>query len=160
VIIMRVVLQRVSDGGVSVDGTMVARIDHGYVILLGVTHGDGPEDAEYLADKCAAMRIFEDAQGKMNLSIRDTGGQAIVVSQFTLYADARKGNRPSFSLAAPGPVAEPLYEHFVARLRVALGEQAVHTGVFGAMMQVHIANDGPVTVLLESPSRTVEQGEP
>jgi D-aminoacyl-tRNA deacylase len=157
---MRVVLQRVSEGAVTVEGNEVARIRHGYVILLGVTHGDGPADVDFLADKCAAMRIFEDAQGKMNLSIRDVGGEAIVVSQFTLYGDARKGNRPSFTLAAPGPVAQPLYEQFVARLRTALGGQAVHTGVFGAMMQVHIVNEGPVTVILESPSRTEEHREP
>jgi D-aminoacyl-tRNA deacylase len=153
---MRVVLQRVREGAVSVEGKEVARIRHGLVILLGVTHADGPADVEFLADKCAAMRIFEDAQGKMNLSIRDVGGEAIVVSQFTLYVDARKGNRPSFTLAAPGPVAEPLYEQFVARLRALLGGPAVHTGVFGAMMEVHIVNDGPVTVILESPVRTGE----
>jgi D-tyrosyl-tRNA(Tyr) deacylase len=160
VIVMRAVLQRVSEGAVTVDGNEVARIGHGYVILLGVKRGDMPEDAVYLADKCANMRIFEDAEGKMNLSIKDVGGAAIVVSQFTLYADARKGNRPGFSLAAPGPVAEPLYEHFVARMRVALGAQTVRTGVFGAMMKVHIVNDGPVTVLIESPSRTGEPVEP
>ena len=91
---MRVVVQRVSEGSVTVDGNEVARIRHGYVILLGVKHGDGPDDVTYLADKCASMRIFEDAEGKMNLGIRDVGGEAIVVSQFTLYADARKGNRP------------------------------------------------------------------
>ena len=157
---MRVVLQRVSEGAVTVEGNEVARIGHGYVILLGVKTGDTPEDVVYLADKCANLRIFEDAQGKMNLGIRDTGGEAIVVSQFTLYADARKGNRPAFSLAAPGPVAEPLYQQFVARLRAALGEQTVCTGVFGAMMKVHIVNDGPVTVLLESPSVPGERAEP
>lgn len=157
---MRVVLQRVSEGAVTVDGNEVARIGHGYVILLGVKTGDGPEDVTFLADKCANLRIFEDAQGKMNLGIRDVGGEAIVVSQFTLYADARKGNRPAFSLAAPGAVAEPLYEQFVARLRAALGEQTVRTGVFGAMMKVHIVNDGPVTVMIESPSHTGEPAEP
>jgi D-tyrosyl-tRNA(Tyr) deacylase len=130
------------------------------VILLGVKLGDGPEDVAYLADKCANLRIFEDAQGKMNLNIRDAGGEALVVSQFTLYADTRKGNRPAFVLAAPGPVAEPLYESFVARLRSALGEQTVRTGVFGAMMSVRIVNDGPVTVILESPSNTGERAEP
>jgi D-aminoacyl-tRNA deacylase len=157
---MRVVLQRVSEGAVTVDGNEAARIGRGYVILLGVKHGDTPEDGVYLADKCANLRIFEDAEGKMNLSIKDVGGEAIIVSQFTLYADARKGNRPAFSLAAPGPVAEPLYEQFVARLRATLGEQTVHTGVFGAMMRVHIVNDGPVTVLIESPSRAGERAEP
>ena len=157
---MRVVLQRVSEGAVTVDGDEVARIGHGYVILLGVKTGDGPEDVTFLADKCANLRIFEDAQGKMNLGIRDVGGEAIVVSQFTLYADARKGNRPAFSLAAPGAVAEPLYEQFVARLRAALGELKVRTGVFGAMMKVHIVNDGPVTVMIESPSHTGEPAEP
>jgi D-aminoacyl-tRNA deacylase len=154
---MRIVLQRVNEAAVTVDGKECARIRNGYVILLGVKHEDGPEDARYLADKCAGLRVFEDAQGKMNLSIRETGGQAIVVSQFTLYADTRKGNRPAFSLAAGGAVAEPLYQQFVALLRSALGEQTVQTGVFGAMMQVHIVNDGPVTVLLESPSRPEER---
>ncbi len=157
---MRVVLQRVSEGAVTVNGSEVARIGRGYVILLGVKTGDGPEDVAFLADKCANLRIFEDEQGKMNLGIRDVGGEAIVVSQFTLYADARKGNRPAFSLAAPGTVAEPLYEQFVARLRAALGEQTVRTGVFGAMMKVHIVNDGPVTVMIESPSHTAERAEP
>lgn len=157
---MRVVLQRVSEAAVTVDNNEVARIGPGYVILLGVKTGDGPEDVVFLADKCANLRIFEDAQGKMNLGIRDVGGEAIVVSQFTLYADARKGNRPAFSLAAPGAVAEPLYEQFVARLRAALGEQTVRTGVFGAMMKVHIVNDGPVTVMIESPSHTGERAEP
>lgn len=157
---MRVVVQRVSTGAVTVDGREVARIGRGLVILLGVKHGDGAEDVAYLADKCAAMRIFEDAEGKMNLGVRDVQGQVIVVSQFTLYGDARKGNRPSFTLAAPGAVAEPLYEMFVARLRAAIGTEVVHTGVFGAMMQVHIVNDGPVTVVLESPSRDPEPGAP
>jgi D-tyrosyl-tRNA(Tyr) deacylase len=160
VIVMRVVLQRVSEGTVTVEGNEVARIGHGYVILLGVKQGDTPDDVMCLADKCANLRIFEDAQGKMNLSVKDVGGSAIVVSQFTLYADARKGNRPGFSLAAPGAVAEPLYEQFVARLRATLGEQTVCTGVFGAMMKVHIVNDGPVTVLIESPSHTGEGAEP
>lgn len=157
---MRVVLQRVSEGAVTVEGNEVARIGHGSVILLGVKTGDTPEDVVYLADKCANLRIFEDPQGKMNLGIQDVGGAVIVVSQFTLYADARKGNRPGFALAAPGSVAEPLYEQFVARLRTALGEQNVRTGVFGAMMKVHIVNDGPVTVLLESPPNSVERAEP
>jgi D-tyrosyl-tRNA(Tyr) deacylase len=154
---MRVVLQRVSEAAVTVDGKECARIGKGYVVLLGVKQGDGPADARYLADKCAALRVFEDPQGKMNLSIREVGGQAIVVSQFTLYADTRKGNRPAFSLAAGGAVAEPLYEQFVALLRTALGERTVQTGVFGAMMQVHIVNDGPVTVLLESPPSPEER---
>jgi D-tyrosyl-tRNA(Tyr) deacylase len=157
---MRVVLQRVSEAAVNVDGKECARIRKGFMILLGVKQGDGPADARYLADKCAALRVFEDAQGKMNLSIREVGGQAIVVSQFTLYADTRKGNRPAFSLAAGGAVAEPLYEQFVALLRTALGEHTVQTGVFGAMMQVHIVNDGPVTVLLESPPRPEESPAP
>jgi D-tyrosyl-tRNA(Tyr) deacylase len=157
---MRVVLQRVSEAAVTVEGKECARIGTGYVILLGVKQGDGPEDARYLADKCAALRVFEDAQGKMNLSIREAGGTAIVVSQFTLYADTRKGNRPAFSLAAGGAIAEPLYDQFVTLLRSALGDQTVQTGVFGAMMKVHIVNDGPVTVLLESPSRPEEPPAP
>lgn len=157
---MRVVLQRVSEASVTADGRECARIGKGYVILLGVKQGDGQDDARYLAEKCAALRVFEDGQGKMNLGIREIGGEAIVVSQFTLYADTRKGNRPAFSLAAGGAVAEPLYEHFVTALRSALGVQTVRTGVFGAMMQVHLVNDGPVTVILESPVRPEEPATP
>ncbi len=147
---MRAVLQRVKRGKVSVDGRTVAEIGAGMVILLGIGHGDTEETARALAEKIAFLRIFEDAQGKMNLSIRETGGGTIVVSQFTLYADTRKGRRPSFTDAALPEVARPLVDRF-ARL---LEEQGVpaQTGEFGANMLVEIDNDGPVTILLEVPA--------
>ncbi len=149
---MRVVIQRVSSGSVIVDGKEQGRITRGYVILLGIKHGDTTADAHFLADKCTGLRVFEDVQGKMNLDLQDVGGGVLVVSQFTLYADAQKGNRPGFSRAAPAEEAMPLYEQFVSRMRMNLGEERVRTGVFGAMMQVHIVNDGPVTIVMESPS--------
>jgi len=152
---MRVVLQRVSEGGVTIDGKEHGRIGRGYVILLGVRQGDRPADAFFLADKCASLRVFEDPQGKMNLSLQDVGGDVLVISQFTLYADAQRGNRPGFALAARPEVAQPLYELFVQRMQKSLGEDRVHTGIFGAMMQVHLVNDGPVTVLIESPGGAV-----
>jgi D-tyrosyl-tRNA(Tyr) deacylase len=120
------------------------------LILLGVKGSDGDVEAHYLADRCAALRIFDDTEGKMNLSVKDVGGAAMVVSQFTLYGDTRKGNRPSYSEAAPPELAERLYESFVHRLRQHLGEQKVSTGMFRAMMDVELVNDGPVTVQIES----------
>lgn len=147
---MRAVLQRVKRGKVSVAGKMVATINAGLVILLGIGHGDTVEIAKALAEKIVHLRIFEDEQGKMNLSIRDTGGQAIVVSQFTLYADTRKGRRPSFTDAALPGVARPLVDRF-AQLLVEQGVPA-QTGEFGANMLVEIDNDGPVTILLDLPS--------
>ena len=147
---MRALVQRVKEGNVVVDGKIHASIGCGYVILLGIRKGDSAEDARFLADKCAALRVLEDSGGKMNLSLRDVGGSALVISQFTLYGDAQKGNRPSFSDAAPPPEAEPLYDLFVERMKGALGPARVHTGIFGAMMQVTIVNDGPVTILIES----------
>ena len=144
---MRALLQRVSSGKVTVDGQSVAAIGRGLVILLGIGHGDGEEQARFLAEKIAALRIFEDDLGKTNLSLLDVGGEALVVSQFTLYADTRKGRRPSFTDAALPEIAAPLVERFAALLRA----QGVptQTGVFGAHMQVEIHNDGPVTVWLE-----------
>lgn len=144
---MRAVIQRVSHGKVSVEGNAVAEISAGYVILLGVGPNDTEANARALARKIAMLRVIEDDQGKMNLSLLDTGGQAIVVSQFTLYADTRKGHRPSFVNAAPPEKASPLVDRFVELLR----EQGVPTGqgVFGAHMVVEIVNDGPVTILLE-----------
>ncbi len=143
-IFMRVLLQRVSHARVSVDGRSVAEIGPGLAILVGVGHGDGDEQARYLAEKIAGLRIFEDEAGKMNLSVRDVGGEALVVSQFTLYADTRKGRRPSFTDAALPDVASPLVERF-ARLLAAQGVPT-QTGEFGAHMLVEIANDGPVTI--------------
>lgn len=144
---MKALLQRVSRGSVSVDGREAARIGSGLVILVGVAEGDTPEQAEWLADKAANLRIFEDEQGKMNLSVLDAGGEAIVVSQFTLYADARRGRRPGFSGAAPPREAEPLVAHFAKCLAGA--GVPTRTGVFQAHMLVEILNDGPVTILLE-----------
>jgi D-aminoacyl-tRNA deacylase len=145
---MRVVLQRVSSGGVSVESRTIAEIERGLVILVGVGLDDTEEQARILIDKIANLRIFEDAQGKMNLSILDVGGEALVISQFTLYADTRKGRRPSFTDAAPPQVASPLVDRFAELLR----KKGVPTrsGEFGAHMLVAINNDGPVTILLEA----------
>lgn len=120
------------------------------LIFLGVRKGDTNSDAEYLAARCIQMRIFEDSDGKMNLSVQETGGSIMVVSQFTLYADTRKGNRPSYSEAAIPEEAEMLYEHFVHTLRLQIGTERVSTGTFRAMMKVNLVNDGPVTVMVES----------
>ena len=139
---MRALVQRVSRAAVEVDGEEVASIGLGLLVLLGVRTGDTAEQADRLAGKLARLRIFEDAEGKLNLSVRDVGGELLCVSQFTLYGDARKGNRPSFVDAAPPELAEPLYE----RVRSALGAQG---GAFGAHMRVSLVNDGPVTLLLE-----------
>jgi len=145
---MRIVLQRVSFGRVSVEGRMVAQIGVGLVLLVGIGPADGEEQARYLAEKVANLRIFEDEQGKTNLSLLDTGGEALVVSQFTLYADTRKGRRPSFTDAAQPQVASPLVERFAQMLRQ-LGIPT-RTGEFAAHMLVEIHNDGPVTIWLES----------
>ena len=144
---MRAVVQRVSGASVTVDGQVVGAIGRGLMILVGVTHGDGEEQARWLANKVAGLRIFEDDEGKMNRSLLEAGGQAILVSQFTLYADTRKGRRPSFTDAAPPEIARPLVERFAAMLRD-LGVPT-QTGEFGARMLVEIDNDGPVTILLE-----------
>jgi D-aminoacyl-tRNA deacylase len=146
---MRALVQRVSQASVSVDAARVAEIGKGMLILLGVGHEDGPEDLRFVSEKCANLRIFEDDDGKMNRSLLDVGGQALVVSQFTLYGDTRKGRRPGFTRAAPPEIAEPAYERFAQSLRD-LGIQ-VATGMFGTHMSVEIHNDGPVTLLVESP---------
>ena len=147
---MRLLVQRVSSASVVVDGAIAGAIDRGLLVLLGIKNGDTEADAKYLAEKCSTLRIFEDEQEKMNLSVRDVGGKILTVSQFTLYGDTRKGNRPSFVDAAPPDIAEPLYNSFVRELRALLGVDAVATGVFRARMDVHLVNDGPVTVLIES----------
>jgi D-tyrosyl-tRNA(Tyr) deacylase len=139
---VRAVVQRVREAAVEVEGREVASIGRGLLVLLAVRSGDGPEQADRMAGKLERLRVFEDADGKMNLSVRDIEGELLVVSQFTLYGDARKGNRPSFVEAAPPEVAEPLYR----RVRDALGAKG---GEFGARMQVSLVNDGPVTLLLE-----------
>jgi D-tyrosyl-tRNA(Tyr) deacylase len=144
---MRAVVQRVSRGSVSVGGQVVGAIERGVVVLVGVTHGDTEERAEWLARKIAGLRIFEDRVGKMNAGLLDVDGAALVISQFTLYADARKGRRPGFTDAAPPEVAGPLVEYFARALRN--HGVPVETGVFGADMLVEIHNDGPVTILLE-----------
>ncbi|MDE2987879.1 MAG: D-aminoacyl-tRNA deacylase [Chloroflexota bacterium] len=145
---MKVVLQRVSRASVSVDGTVVGAIDHGLLILVGVADGDSPSQAEALARKVAGLRIFADSEGRFNESLLDVGGAALVISQFTLHADVRKGRRPSFTSAARPELAEPLVEHFAESLR-AQGVP-VQTGEFGAMMSVDLINDGPFTVVIDS----------
>ncbi len=146
---MRVLLQRVSAGAVTVDGLVTGAIDQGFVALIGIKHSDEREIAERLANKTANLRVFSDAAGKMNLSLLDIKGGVLLVSQFTLYADARKGRRPSYIDAAPPQVAEPLVTHFAQCLGAA-GVQRIEHGVFGALMQVEIHNDGPATFMLDS----------
>jgi len=145
---MRAIIQRVKEARVDVDGETVGQIGEGILVLLGAGKDDTSAAADYLVDKILSLRIFEDPDGKMNLSVTDTGGSLLVVSQFTLYGDCRKGRRPSFDKAAPPEIAEALYEEFVSKLR-ARGAR-VETGRFRAMMDVHLVNWGPVTLLLDS----------
>lgn len=146
---MRVVVQRVQKASVEIEGQLVGDIQKGLLVLLGIEHADGQEDAKYLIQKLTQLRIFSDAEGKMNLSIQDVGGQFLVVSQFTLHAATRKGNRPSYIRAAHPEQAIPLYEYFVAELQK-LSTTEVQTGRFGADMQVALVNDGPVTIIMDS----------
>ena len=146
---MRAIVQRVKRGAVSVEGKTTGTVDTGLVVLFGATHKDTEAEAQKLAHKIANLRIFEDDAGKMNLSALDVGAGMLVVSQFTLYADCRRGRRPSFIEAAPPEVAEPLIEHFIGALREA-GIAKVETGVFRAYMLVEIHNDGPVTIILDT----------
>ena len=145
---MRAILQRVSEARVQIDGATVGEIGHGLLMLLGVTKSDTAEQARWLADKIVSLRIFNDADGKMNLDLAEVGGAILVVSQFTLYGDCSKGRRPSFIDAAPPEIAIPLYEEFINAVK-AHGIPTA-TGRFGAMMQVSLINDGPVTLILES----------
>lgn len=148
---MRALIQRVSQGSVKIDSeNYSAQIGKGMVILLGVSEDDSENEVNFVADKCSNLRIFEDDNGKMNISLKDIRGEVLVISQFTLYGDARKGNRPSFTKAAKPDKAKLLYDKFVKRLVQNLGGTKVKTGIFGAMMQVKIFNDGPVTILVES----------
>ncbi len=149
---MKAVLQRVTRAAVRVDGRIVGAIDSGLLVLLGVHRADTPADAEWIAGRIPRLRIFDDATGAMNRALSETGGGVLVVSQFTLLADVRRGARPSFNEAAPTAAAIPLYELVVARLAAALG-RPVATGEFGARMEVELANDGPVTILLDSRDR-------
>ena len=145
---MRAVVQRVTRASVTIDGEIAGEIEHGLVVLLGVARDDTKEDADYLAPKIIALRIFDDAEGRMNVSLKDSGGGLLIVSQFTLYGDVRRGLRPSWSDAAAPEIAEPLYDYFVESSRKLLGR--VETGSFRKMMQVELVNDGPVTLLLDS----------
>ena len=146
---MKALVQRVTEGSVTVDGQVIGAIGKGLVILFGAGRGDSEKDVDYLAEKCANLRIFEDEAGKMNLSLLDIGGEALVISQFTLYGDCRKGRRPGFSDAADPAEAEQFYEHFLTKIAQA-GARNVQHGKFGADMKVKIFNDGPVTFMLES----------
>lgn len=146
---MKAVLQRVARASVSVEGRLIGSIGPGLLVLVGVHRDDMEPAAGELAARCAVLRIFPDEQGRMNRSVRDVGGDVLVVSQFTLYADTRHGTRPSYTDAAPPEMAERLYERFKEALSRELGGRAVPSGVFGAMMQVELVNDGPVTVQLE-----------
>jgi len=145
---VRAVVQRVSSASVEVEGRAVAAIGNGLLVFLGVSREDSEQNTQWLADKIAGLRIFEDEAGKMNLSVQEVGGAALVVSQFTLLSDCRRGRRPSFTEAAPPEQAERLYQSFVARLRQA--GLRVETGVFQAHMNVHLVNDGPVTLVLDT----------
>ena len=149
---MRLLIQRVSKASVSVGGAPCASIGRGVLVLVGVGHDDGEEDIDYLARKLVQLRIFDDDEGVMNLDLRQAGGEALVVSQFTLMASTRKGNRPSYIAAAPGEVSRPLYERFAARVGELLGRK-VSTGIFGADMRVALVNDGPVTIWIDSRNR-------
>ncbi|MBQ2829181.1 MAG: D-tyrosyl-tRNA(Tyr) deacylase [Clostridia bacterium] len=146
---MKAVIQRVTFANVRVDGKMVGEIKKGFMILLGVVEGDTTKEADWLAKKTAAMRIFEDENGKMNLSLLDTDGECLVISQFTLCADCKKGNRPSFISSAKLDEANELYEYFIEKLKEN-GVKKVEKGVFGADMKVSLLNDGPVTIILDS----------
>ncbi len=148
---MRALVQRVSQGSVEIEKeNYSASINKGMVILLGIKEGDTLEDVIFVADKCSNLRIFEDENEKMNLSLKDIDGEVLVISQFTLYGDSRKGNRPSFIDAARPEIAIPLYEKFIERMKDNIGQLKVKNGIFAAMMMVKIFNDGPVTILVES----------
>lgn len=149
---MRAVVQRVKSASVDIAGQRVAEIEHGVLILLGVEAADTAEDIEWLVGKISRLRIFDDQNGVMNLDINQVGGRALVVSQFTLYASTKKGNRPSYIRSAPEPISRPMYEQFVEKLSQAL-DSRVPTGEFGADMQVSLVNDGPVTICIDTKNK-------
>jgi D-aminoacyl-tRNA deacylase len=149
---MKCVVQRVRRASVTVDGSVVGSIDHGLLVLVGITHTDTGAEVDWMADKLLSLRVFSDAEGKMNLSVCDVKGGLLLVSQFTLYGDLKKGTRPSFIKAAPPDHAEPLFNDLVQSIRELSAEapsMKVETGIFGAMMDVELVNDGPVTIVLE-----------
>lgn len=151
---MRALIQRVSRGEVFIKGqNYSAKIGKGMVILLGIKTDDTENDAIYMADKCSGLRIFEDDNGKMNISLKEINGEVLIISQFTLYGDCTKGNRPGFTDAARPETAIPLYEMFIQKMKNNLGAEKVKIGIFGAMMDVEILNDGPVTILVESKAK-------
>ena len=145
---MKIVVQRVSKAQVEVEGKIVGKIEKGFLVLLGVTHGDTKEQADYIVKKLCNLRIFTDENGKMNLSLKDVGGELLIVSQFTLYADTSSGNRPSFINAAKPEEANELYEYFMNKCKEN-GIEKVEHGIFGADMKVSLVNDGPVTIIME-----------
>lgn len=148
---MRALVQKVKSGGVFIaENNYSAEIGPGLVILLGVTHSDSEQEVNFVADKCSRLRIFPDENDKMNLSVKDIDGEVLVISQFTLYGDASKGNRPSYIGAAEPVMANKLYEIFIERMKINLGSEKIKSGQFGAMMEVKIINDGPVTIIVES----------
>ncbi|MFI3315506.1 MAG: D-aminoacyl-tRNA deacylase [Rikenellaceae bacterium] len=149
---MRVVIQRVSEAKVEIDGKIVGSIKRGAMILLGIEHEDSSEDIDYLVQKTSNLRIFDHENGVMNLSLKDINGQVLVISQFTLHASTRKGNRPSYIKAAPAKIANGLYEEFKSKIGVAINKK-VECGVFGADMQCSLTNDGPVTIIIDSKNR-------
>ncbi|MBW8050087.1 MAG: D-tyrosyl-tRNA(Tyr) deacylase [Cytophagales bacterium] len=146
---MRIVIQRVSQASVKIEGKTKAKINAGFLILLGITHDDNEQDIEWLSKKIINLRVFDDGQGKVNLALKDIGGNILLISQFTLHASTKKGNRPSFINAAPPEIAIPLYEKFVQKLETGLGKK-IETGEFGAYMEVALVNDGPVTIIIDS----------
>ena len=148
---MRAVVQRVSSASVEIPSDdYSAAIERGLLILLGIKAGDDIQDVNFVADKCSRLRIFEDSENNLNLSVQDVNGEVMIISQFTLYGETAKGNRPSFIEAAKPAEAIPLYEEFIKRLKQNLGEDKIKSGIFGAMMDVHLVNAGPVTVIVES----------
>jgi D-tyrosyl-tRNA(Tyr) deacylase len=149
---MIAVIQRVTEASVTIEGRVYSKIATGFLVLLGIAHQDTLEDVEWLAGKIAGLRIFGDEAGKMNRSLAEAGGNILLISQFTLHASTKKGNRPSFTEAAPPPVAFPLYEAMILRLQQLIGKK-IETGIFGADMKVSLLNDGPVTIIIDSKNR-------